>query len=79
MKISELVEILENIKKHHGDKFIWSQDNLDFPCPNKFSLELVSEINKTSMGYIGGQAREATDVEVFVEYQKNGKIRSWEF
>lgn len=79
MKISELIEILQDIKKHNGDKFIWSQDNLDFPCPKRFSLELVNEINKTNMGYSGGQARDTKDVELYIEYQKNGKVRSWEF
>lgn len=69
MKISQLISVLKDIKKLHGDKYIWSTDGLEFPLPSDFEIELVSKLKRTDYGVQGGKATAAKLIEVSIEYE----------
>lgn len=69
MRIGHLIEVLTDIKKHYGDKYIWSLDELSFPCPRKMEVELCSKIKRTDCGYSGGKADSSIKIEVAFEYE----------
>ncbi len=71
MKISDLEDILKNIKDVHGDKHIWSMDIEELPCPDKVSLELVGTLERTEYGYTGGKVGDNVEVECVIEYDED--------
>jgi hypothetical protein len=68
MKISDLIDVLSDIKEEYGDKYIWSMDGLDFPCPREVEIELVSKLKRCDYGYEGGKATATKTIDVTLDY-----------
>jgi hypothetical protein len=79
MKISDLIRLLEAIKKECGDKYIWSQEDLDFPCPRRFELELSDQVKRTNAEYLGIKTNETGIIDVSAEYDSNANLINFEF
>lgn len=69
MKLSQLISVLEDAKKREGDKYIWSIEDLDFPCPQEFTLELTDTLKRTDHGMSGGKVDNTKEIEVSLEYE----------
>jgi len=69
MKISQLISVLKDMKKYYGDKYIWSIDDLDFPCPREVEIELSSVLKRTDFGMNGGKSDDCTSLSLFLEYE----------
>lgn len=74
MKISDLISILEDVKKFHGDKTIWDIEDLDSVCPREFKMDLVESVSKTDFGWKGGKASENKTIEVTCYFDDEGKL-----
>lgn len=57
MKISQLISVLEDVKNEYGDKYIWSLNDLDFPCPREFTIDLSSKLKRTDHGFLASNGR----------------------
>jgi len=74
MKVSDLIAILEDVKKFHGDKYIWDIEDLDGVCTREFKIELVSSVKQTDFGWSSGKASENVAVEVTCHYDEEGNL-----
>lgn len=66
--MSQLISILEDVKKSEGDGYIWSVEDLDFPCPSDFLIEMTETLKRTDCGLSGG-SKELKLIQVDVEYE----------
>lgn len=68
MKLSEFISILSDLKDSYGDQFIWNLDDLTFPLPDKFIIELTPKVTKQMYGAKGGKVKDHKSIEVICEY-----------
>ncbi len=68
MKISELIEVLESIKKDKGDHHIWRFET-DFPCPSEIELELTKKLKRTDHGFSGGKSEDVINCVTSIDYE----------
>lgn len=71
MKLSQLISVLEDVKRYEGDKYIWSVEDLVFPCPKSFIMELVDTVERTDLGMTVGKADNIKEIEVELEYEED--------
>ena len=70
MKISQFISVLEDMKKYYGDKYIWSMEDLDFPCPQEIEVELSNVLKRTDGGMMtGGKKHQIKSFNLHFEYE----------
>ena len=69
MKIGQLITVLEDVKKHYGDKHLWGIEGLDTPLPDKIEIELTKTLKRTDYGVKGGKTGSHTKLEVALEFE----------
>ena len=74
MKLSDLISVLEDVKKFHGDKYIWNIEDLDSVCTREFRMELVPVVKQTDFGWKGGKAKETKSIAISCHYDENGNL-----
>jgi hypothetical protein len=68
MKLSDLIEILEFIKKDTGDKAIWDIDCFSWNMPDKIEIELANNYEKTDSG---SQCTSTDGVTIYCDYDSD--------
>jgi len=69
MKISQLISILEDVKKYNGDQYIWQFEADSFPCPREIEVELTKVLKRTDHVMSGGNADDTKSLKIYCEYE----------
>lgn len=69
MKIGQLISVLEDVKKYHGDLHLWGIEGLDTPLPDTLIIDLSKTLKRTNHGVTSGKAGTNKKIEVFLEFE----------